>query len=128
MTDPIADLLTRIRNAAMRELTQTVAPYSKMKEQILVVLQNEGYIESYTVEGDLKKNLIIKLKYNGNNSVVKTLKKISKPGIRKYVGYREMKPVLNGYGVGIVSTSKGILTDKQARDQKVGGEIICEIW
>ncbi len=130
MTDPIADMLTRIRNALKVQHEYVDIPGSKMKIRIAEILKSEGYINNFQVisEGP-KKTIRIFLKYDEKRRpVIEGLKRVSKPGRRVYAGYREIPKVLNGYGINIVSTSKGIMTDKEARKAKVGGEIICSIW
>ncbi len=130
MTDPIADMLTRIRNALKVQHEHVDIPGSKMKLRIAEILKEEGYINSFQVisEGP-KRTIRIFLKYDEKGRpVIEGLKRVSKPGRRVYAGYREIPKVLNGYGINIVSTSKGIMTDKEARKKKVGGEIICSVW
>jgi small subunit ribosomal protein S8 len=130
MTDPIADMLSRIRNAVQVNYQEVIVPYSKMKEGIVEILKNEGYIKNYRVAEDgSKKNLIIYLKYTETGeSVIRGLKKISKPGRRVYTKSKNLDLVLGGLGTGIVSTSKGLMTVKQSIKEKVGGEYICQIW
>ena len=130
MTDPIADFLTRIRNAIAQQHTTVSAPSSNMKVAIADILKNEGFIKGYTVEEDNKQNVItIQLKYGRNNEKVITgIKRISKPGLRVYAKSEEMPKVLNGLGIAIVSTANGVITDKQARQQNVGGEILAYVW
>jgi len=130
MTDPIADMLTRIRNALKVQHEHVDIPGSKMKLRIAEILKEEGYINNFQVisEGP-KRTIRIFLKYDEKGRpVIEGLKRVSKPGRRVYAGYREIPKVLNGYGINIVSTSKGIMTDKEARKKKVGGEIICSVW
>lgn len=130
MIDPVADLLTRIRNASMANHSSTRAPYSKMKEHVVNILKDEGYVGEFEVSGEgVDKCLIVHLKYMDNNkSVIKSIKKVSKPGRRVYSGSKEIAKVNQGLGVAVVSTSKGIVTDREARRLNVGGEVICEIW
>ena len=130
MQDPISDMLTRIRNAILRDKDVTRMPFSKYKMNILNVLQNEGFIKNYEmIEEEGKKNILVYLKYAANgNPVLNKLIRVSKPSCRQYVGADEVKPILNGIGISILSTSKGVLSDKQCREQNVGGEIICEIY
>ena len=130
MTDPIADFLTRIRNAIAQQHTTVSAPSSNIKVAIADILKNEGFIKGYTVEEDNKQNVItIQLIYGRNNEKVITgIKRISKPGLRVYAKSEEMPKVLNGLGVAIVSTANGVVTDKQARQQNVGGEILAYVW
>lgn len=130
MTDPIADFLTRIRNAIAQQHTTVSAPSSNIKVAIAEILKNEGFIKGYTVEEDNKQNVItIQIKYGRNNEKVITgIKRISKPGLRVYAKAEEMPKVLNGLGIAIVSTANGVVTDKQARQQNVGGEILAYVW
>ena len=132
MTDPIADMLTRIRNAnAMKKETVNV-PLSRTKTEILEVMKNEGYIFGYEVKRNQvthHNEIIVTLKYLPNHErVIQGLKRISKPGLRVYAGAENLPKVLNGLGTAIISTSKGIMTDKDARKQNIGGEVIAYIW
>ena len=129
MTDPIADMLTRIKNAnAMRHET-VVVPSSKVKSAILDVLKAEGFIADYTVSSEVKSNTTITLKYTENNSrVIKGMKRISKPSLHVYSTAEDLPKVLNGLGVAIISTSQGIMSDKQARKLKIGGEVLAYVW
>lgn len=124
-TDVIADMLTRIRNANQRYLKTVSVPSSKMKLEIARILQEQGFISKFEIEGDVKKNIIIELKYQGKTRVIQGLKKISKPGLRVYAPASEIPQVLSGLGIGIISTSKGIKTDKQARQENIGGEVLA---
>jgi len=129
LSDPIADMLTRIRNAqgAQREMVEM--PSSNMKTEIVRILKREGYVKDFSIEGGTKKVLRIYLKYSESEvPAIKGLKRESKPGLRDYTSMKEMPKVLGGLGVMIVSTSKGILTDRDARKQNVGGEVLCSIW
>lgn len=130
MTDPIADLLTRIRNGAMAKLQKVDIPSSNMKVGIVTVLKNEGFIKNYKVISDQKQGILrIYLKYiNENEPVITEIKRVSKPGGRRYVKSDEIPKVKQGLGVAILSTSKGLLTDKVAREAGVGGELICTVW
>ena len=129
MTDPIADMLTRIRNANQERHETVNVPGSKMKIKIAEILKEEGFIKDFTIEEDgVKKTIVITLKYNGNERVITGLKRISKPGLRIYAKVDEVPKVLNGLGIAILSTSKGVMTDKEARAQKVGGEVIAYVW
>ena len=129
MTDPIADMLTRIRNANQERHETVKVPGSKMKIKIAEILKEEGFIKDFTIEEDgVKKTIVITLKYNGNERVITGLKRISKPGLRIYAKVDEVPKVLNGLGIAILSTSKGVMTDKEARAQKVGGEVIAYVW
>ena len=132
MTDPIADFLTRIRNAVKANHKVVEAPGSKIKQEITKILYEQGYILAYKFDNDEKGHPIIKiaLKWNAatKTNAIKNLKRVSTPGLRKYVGYKDMPKVLNGLGIAIVSTSKGVMTDKEARDLKVGGEVLCYVY
>lgn len=132
MTDPIADLLTRIRNAAKANHKVVEAPGSKIKQEIVKILYDQGYILAYKFIEDEKGHPVIKiaLKYHPQTKVnaIKGLERISRPGLRRYVGAKEMPRVLNGLGIAIVSTPKGIMTDKKAREENVGGEVLCYIY
>ncbi|MBE3571582.1 MAG: 30S ribosomal protein S8 [Moorella humiferrea] len=130
MTDPIADFLTRIRNANMVYQEKVEVPASKMKRAIAEIMKNEGYIKNYEYIEDGKQGILrIYLKYGPNKEKVITgIKRISRPGLRIYARKGEIPKVLGGLGVAIISTSKGVLTDKQARREGVGGEVICYIW
>ena len=130
ITDPIADLLTRIRNANSAKHESVDIPASKTKKAIVEILNNEGYIKSYQVIEDGKQGVIrVTLKYGANNEkVLSGLKRVSKPGLRIYAGVEEMPKVLKGLGIAIVSTSKGIMTDKQARAEHIGGEVLAFVW
>lgn len=130
ITDPIADLLTRIRNANSAKHESVDVPASKTKKAIVEILNNEGYIKGYQVIEDGKQGVIrITLKYGANNEkILSGLKRISKPGLRIYAGVDEMPKVLKGLGIAIVSTSKGIMTDKQARAEHIGGEVLAFVW
>ena len=129
MTDPIADMLTRIRNANQERHETVSIPGSKIKVQIAEILKNEVFVKGYTVEEDgVKKNIVITLKYKGNERVITGLKRISKPGLRIYAKVDEVPKVLNGLGIAILSTSQGIMTDKEARAKRVGGEVLAYVW
>jgi small subunit ribosomal protein S8 len=130
MQDPISDMLTRIRNGIMRDKEVTRLPFSKYKMNVLEVLRSEGFIKSFEmIEEGNKKNILVYLKYAKNgNSVLNKLTRVSKPSCRQYLGAGSVKPLMNGIGISILSTSKGVLSDKQCREQNVGGEIICEIY
>ena len=130
ITDPIADMLTRIRNANNAKHESVEIPASNMKKQIAQILVDEGYIKSFNVIDDGKQDVIkVFLKYGPNKSkVLQGLKRISKPGLRMYVGKEEIPQVMRGLGVAIVSTSKGIMTDKAARKANIGGEVLAFIW
>ena len=128
MSDPISDMLTRIRNAGAAHLPQVELPHSRIKESVARVLSAEGYVGEVSVEGDVKKKIKIRLKFNCKKSVIEGLKRVSKPGLRRYVGSTEIPRVRGGLGVAIVSTSEGILTDTQARKKNLGGELLAYIW
>lgn len=129
LTDPIADMLTRIRNAAKAKHQTVDVPYSKVKNEIANILLQEGYISEFEkVEDKSAKNIRITLKYFEKKSVIQGLKRISKPGLRIYSEATKVPRVLNGLGVAIISTSKGIVTDKVARNNQVGGEVMAYIW
>jgi small subunit ribosomal protein S8 len=130
MTDPIADLLTRIRNGAMAKLQKVDIPSSNMKVGIVTVLKNEGYIKNYKLISDQKQGILrIYLKYiNDSDSVISEIKRVSKPGGRRYVKSDKIPSIKQGLGIAILSTSKGLLTDKVARETGVGGELICTVW
>lgn len=130
VTDPIADMLTRIRNAITAKHKDVEMPMSKSKKAIAKILADEGYIASFVeVEKDVQNTLVVNLKYGKNNEkVISGLKRISKPGLRVYAKSDELPKVLNGLGIAIVSTSKGIMTDKSAREQNIGGEVLAYVW
>ena len=131
MTDPIADYLTRLRNAIQANHRVVEVPASNLKKEITKILFDQGYILNYkfddeTVQGTIK----IALKYNPQTKVnaIKCLTRVSKPGMRKYTGYRDMPRVINGLGIAIISTSKGVMTNKEAAEQKIGGEVLCYVY
>lgn len=130
MTDPIADLLTRIRNGAMAKLQKVDIPSSNMKVSIVNVLKNEGYIKNYKLISDQKQGILrIYLKYiDESDSVISEIKRVSKPGGRRYVKSDQIPKVKQGLGIAILSTSKGLMTDKVARETGLGGELICTVW
>ena len=130
MTDPIADMLTRIRNANTVKHETVDVPASNMKKELARILLEEGFVRGYDVIEDEKQGIIrIQLKYGqAGERVIQGIKRISKPGMRVYADKHEVPRVLNGLGISIISTSKGILTDKQARKENVGGEVICYVW
>ena len=130
LSDPIADMLTRIRNAVKAKFNSVDIPGSKLKVEIAKILKDEGYIRNYKFLKDGKQGVLrVYLKYgDGQADVVYGLKRISKPSRRVYVKSKDVKPVLNGLGISILSTSKGVMSDKNARKQNVGGEILCNIW
>ncbi len=131
MSDPIADMLTRIRNANTAKHDTVDIPLSKIKLSIAEILKNEGYIADFEVQGEgVHQNIHITLKYSNNkaNRILTGLKKISKPGLRVYAGAEELPKVLGGLGIAIISTNEGVLTDKQAREKNVGGEVLAFVW
>lgn len=128
-TDPIADFLTRIRNAAKAGHKVVTIPSSNTKKEMSRILMEKGYILNYKVEDDNKQGMIkIALKYNGTSPAFRKMERISKPGLRQYANQTTMPRVLNGLGVAILSTSKGVMTDKEARTQNVGGEVLCYVY
>ena len=132
MTDPIADMLTRIRNAVRIERPTVTLPVSKVKRGLAEVLKREGYIWDWREEeseGLTQKQLHIDLKYGPNGErVIRHIKRISKPGCRVYARAASLKPVLNGLGISVISTSRGVISDREARQRKLGGEVLCELW
>ena len=130
ITDPIADMMTRIRNAGKAKFNSVDIPGSKMKIEIAKVLKNEGYIRNYKFIKDDKQGVLrVYLKYGSDQkSAIYQLNRVSKPSRRAYVKSKDIKPVYNGTGIAILSTSRGIMTDRQARKEKVGGELLCTIW
>jgi small subunit ribosomal protein S8 len=130
MTDPIADMLTRIRNAVRVERPHVDMPLSKVKRGLAEVLKREGYIWDWEeVESTPSNQLRVHLKYGPNGErVIRHIRRISKPGRRIYTGAAKLKPVLNGLGITVISTSRGVISDREARQRKLGGEILCEVW
>lgn len=129
MTDPIADMLTRIRNALQQKHESVSMPASKEKQTIAKILKDEGFITDYSVEGDVKKTLTITLKYaEDNKRVISGLRRISKPGLRVYAKVDNLPRVLNGLGIAIISTSNGMMTDRDAKKNHLGGEVIAYVW
>jgi small subunit ribosomal protein S8 len=132
MTDPIADLLTRIRNAIMAGHKVVEAPASNLKKEVARILFEKGYILSYKViDGEGPQGILkIALKYNvrSKKPAIKSIKRVSRPGLRQYIGIDEMPRVLNGLGIAIISTSKGLMTDKEAKKEKIGGEVLCYVY
>ena len=129
-TDPISDMITRIRNAQLRALNTVIIPNSKLRARILEVLKDEGYISNYKATSKEKNNrfLLVDLKYNHGVPVIKEISRVSKPGRRIYTKADSIPKIQNGLGIAIVSTSKGIMTDNDARSKKIGGEIICRVF
>ncbi|MDD9946679.1 MAG: 30S ribosomal protein S8 [Myxococcales bacterium] len=129
MTDPIADMLTRIRNALTAKHERVDIPLSKLKVHLAEILKAEGYIEDFAVQKERPGTLSLRLKYGRDReSAILGLKRASRPGRRLYVGHRDIPKVLNGMGISIISTSRGLLTDRDARHQHIGGEVLCEVW
>lgn len=130
MTDPVSDFLTRLRNASKAGLAECVSPHSNLKESLAAILKSEGYVVDHTNGTDANghKTLIVKMKYVSNAPVLTNLTRVSTPGRRLYYRYSEIPRVLNGLGISILSTSKGLLKDQDCRRQKVGGELICNVW
>lgn len=131
MTDPVADFLTHIRNAAMRGHPSVESPSSKLKLEIARVLKEEGYIVDYSAAANAqdKMRLTVELKYDEEGDcIIRGLKRISRPGLRTHTGFRDLSPVLNGQGIAIVTTSQGVLTDYECRKRQVGGEVLCQVW
>lgn len=128
-TDPIADMLTRIRNANQQKHETVSIPYSNLKNDLANILKNEGFVTDFVVneEGN-HKNIVITLKYKGNERVITGLKRVSKPGLRQYAKANEIPKVLNGLGIVVLSTSQGLVTDKEARAKNIGGEVLAYIW
>jgi len=128
MNDPISDMLARIRNAQQALLPTVNVPHSKMKESIAGILKREGYISDFGVEGKIPKIITLKLKYQGKKSVIEGLRRISTPGLRRYVGATDIPRVRGGLGVAVLSTSEGVMTGNQARKKNIGGELLCYLW
>lgn len=129
MTDPIADLLTRIKNALRVRKKSTTAPYSKLKVAILKILKEKELIENFRVSGETKKQFIINLKYDKDGEpLIEDLRRVSKPGRRVYAGYKDLKSLRRGFAFRIISTNRGVMTDFEARRRKLGGEILCEVY
>ena len=130
MTDPISDFLTRLRNASKAKLDECVQPHSNLKESVAVILKNEGYISDHSngVDAQGHKTLIVKMKYVDGAPAITGLTRVSTPGRRLYFSYTEIPRVLNGLGIGILSTSKGLMKDADCRRNKAGGELLCNVW
>jgi small subunit ribosomal protein S8 len=130
MTDPIADLLTRIRNAQLAKHDRLDAPLSKLRREVCSILEREGFIKAFHVlDGSPGKLLRIYLRYSPDGvPAITSMQRVSRPGRRVYRGADDIRPILNGIGVGIVSTSQGLLTDSEARERRLGGEVLCEVW
>ena len=128
MSDPIADMLTRIRNAGKALLPAVELPHSRMKESVAKILKSEGYVGDVAVEGNTIKKLKIRLKYQGKKNVIEGLKRVSRPGLRRYVGSTEIPRVLSGMGISIISTPEGVMTGAEAKKKNLGGELLCQVW
>ena len=128
MTDPIADMLTRIRNGHGGLIQEIEMPHSRIKESIAALLKREGYIDSFTVAGSPRRTLKLKLKYQGRRAVIEGIRRISSPGLRRYVSASDIPRVLGGLGTAILSTSQGLMTGGEARKKNVGGELLCYVW
>jgi small subunit ribosomal protein S8 len=130
MTDPISDFLTRLRNASKAKLAETSSPHSTLRQAIASILKNEGYIADYrdSVDSEGHKTLVVALKYVDGAPAITGLTRVSSPGRRLYFGYTEIPRVLNGLGISIISTSKGLMKDADCRRNKAGGELICNVW
>ena len=128
MQDPIADMLTRIRNAHQRSHPDVTMPASKLKASVAKVLHDEGYIGGFNVNGEVKSSLTVELKYYEGKPVIEEITRISKPSLRLYVGTDDLPKVRNGLGVAIISTSRGVMTDRAARSAGIGGEVLCTVF
>ncbi len=130
MTDPISDFLTRLRNASKARLDECIVPHSTLKENVTAILKAEGYVGEYTAGQDAQghKTLVVKMKYVDGAPAITGLKRVSTPGRRLYYRYTEIPRVLNGLGIGILSTSKGLMKDADCRRNKAGGELLCNVW
>jgi small subunit ribosomal protein S8 len=128
MTDPISDMLTRIRNASRALLPAVEMPHSRMKEDIAKILKQEGYVAEVSVGAAFPKTIKLTLKYQGKKCVIEGLRRISKPGLRHYVGSTEIPRVLGGLGVSVISTPEGVMTGTHARKKNLGGELLCYVW
>lgn len=129
MSDPIADMLTRLRNGLMARQDEVEMPASKLKTAIAQVLEREGYVNGYEKVEDQKQGILrIRLKYKGNTPVIEGIQRVSKPSRRVYVPHNDIPLVMSGLGISVLSTNKGLMSDREARDNKLGGEIICSVW
>ena len=128
MNDPISDMLARIRNANRALLPGVDVPHSKIKESIAGILKREGYINDFAVEGKIPRTIKVKLKYQGKKSVIEGMRRVSTPGLRRYVRSTEIPRVRGGLGVAVLSTSEGLMTGNQARKKNIGGELLCFVW
>jgi len=129
MVDPISDMLTRIRNAQAVSHETVVIPFSKLKLNLAKILEKEGLVDKVSIQGrKVKKVIEIKLKYKNGQSVIDNLKRVSKPGRRIYIRKDKLRPIRQGYGLAVISTSKGLMTNEEAKKKGLGGEVLCEIW
>ncbi|HMP75636.1 MAG TPA: 30S ribosomal protein S8 [Kiritimatiellia bacterium] len=129
LSDPIADMLTRIRNASRARAANVAMPHSRLKGEIARILKSEGYIADFDAEKEgVRKSLRLRLRYRGDEPVIRGLRRVSKPGLRRYVPVEKVPRVVGGTGIAILSTSRGVLTDHEARKTGVGGEVLCYIW
>jgi len=128
MSDPISDMLTRLRNAGAAQLPLVKLPHSRIKESAAMILKSQGYVSDVSVAGDVKKEITIKLKFNGKKSIIEGIKRVSRPGLRRYVASTEIPRVRGGLGVAVLSTSEGLMTDVQARKKNIGGELLFYVW
>jgi small subunit ribosomal protein S8 len=128
MTDPISDMLTRIRNAGLALQPVVELPHSRLKENIAHILKQEGYLADVAVEGSPAKKIKLKLKFQGKKCVIEGLRRISTPGLRRYVGTDDIPRVLSGMGIAVISTPEGVMTGVQARRKNLGGEVLCYVW
>lgn len=128
LSDPISDLLCRLNNAARAQHPQLMVPHSRLKESISRVLMQEGYLSEVAVEGTQKKQLRLKLRYDGRRSVIEGVRRVSSPGRRVYAGCGDIPKVRGGLGILVLSTSGGVVTDREARRRKLGGELLCSVW
>jgi small subunit ribosomal protein S8 len=128
MQDPVSDMLTRIRNAHHRSHPEVTMPASKLKASVAQVLQDEGYISSYSVTAEVKPSLTIELKYFEGKPVIEEITRVSKPSLRSYVGSNDLPKVRSGLGIAVISTSKGVMTDRAARAAGIGGEVLCTVF
>lgn len=126
--DPIGDMLTSIRNASSALLPKVSVPHSKLKVGMLEMLKREGYISEFQVSGEVKKTINMTLKFKGRRGVIAGIKRVSRPGLRQFVGADEVPSVLGGMGISILSTSRGVMTGRDAKKQNVGGEVLCHVW
>ena len=127
-SDPLVDMLTRIRNGQRARQAVVASPASKIRANVLEVLKREGYIQDFAVEGQIPRVIKLKLKYQGKKSVIEGLRRVSTPGLRRYVGSTDIPRVRGGLGVAVLSTSEGMMTGNQARKKNLGGELVCYVW